>query len=168
MGRGKKRERTKAIPLTDSETTGRLAPPVTVAPRKPVPAYAAEALTGLRKAIDERLERELEGLREDESLADYMGLEHPEGPLRWFLDYIVYDECDTQGVDLSLTVSDADEDSLDGIAIIVTDYKKAQSEPVPAMSVYVDWSSYQGPEGAIDLADEFYSAFDKLLAARDL
>jgi len=170
MGRGKKqavsRGRSAQLPLSDGGRSSHDSAPVTAIRLPPVPHYQLEELNGLFREIGERTERELEGLRPKESLFDYMGLNHPEGPLRWFIDYVVFDECQPPaGLDMAITVDDANMDDLDGIAVIFPDGKRSQEEPVPGMQIYVDWDNYQGPEGVAQLADEFYFAFDRLKEA---
>lgn len=165
MGRGKRQAVSRGVqlPLSDGERSSHDGAPVTAVHLPTPPTYRRQDLNELRQTLDERIARELDRLRPKESLYDYMGLNHPEGPLRWFIDMVVFDESEPpQGLDMSITVDDANIDDLDGIAVIFPDYKRSTLEPTPGMQIFVDWGNYQGPEGAAQLADEFYDAFDRL------
>lgn len=119
---------------------------------------ASELIAELRDGLDERIARELPALTTgplSETMSEY------ELPLTHFIDYLVFEDCENP-IQVHPIVQDADSEALDGVAILLSDWSTAQRQPVPAMTVFVDWSDYDGTAGAKQLAEQFYSAFEKM------
>lgn len=126
----------------------------------------AERIAELRAGLDGRIAREFgDELESAPSLSDVMS--EREMPLTWFVDQIVFDECDQHGVAVGVIISDADASTLDGVATIIRldDWRYAQTRPVPARVIWVDWGDFDGAEGARQLAEEFYAAFKQFVGA---
>jgi hypothetical protein len=123
-----------------------------------------ETINTLRAGLDERIADYLACYHPDMTLADVA--DDIDGPLDDFVREIVYAESGAISLPFHLVITDADPDSLDGFAAIISTSSDARERAVPSRLVYVDWETYgTAGEGARALAEEFYAAFEQVAAA---